>query len=197
MRFFSAIVTLAAFLVLVHPAAAQGVSSTKEFCDPDFETAMDARAFLHAQRETAQIRGMILKPDSVLDYSCFDEAGNFNCDTMNQAWNTAKCVNFQEESPEGYPTMQEFITQAQGNSCGAGSMQVSLDASRADKPEKPLLYFQELGAGSCANSPLISTGLSVKPKGQDGAGNQSQDPFADAVCLNPACVVQGGRCVDG
>jgi hypothetical protein len=40
-------------------------------CDPQFMQAMEARAWLEAQREITQNENLIVKPDSVLEYSCF------------------------------------------------------------------------------------------------------------------------------
>jgi len=48
-------------------------------CDSDFEDVMEARARLEAMREVEIAQHLILKPDSVLEYSCFydrlDELG--------------------------------------------------------------------------------------------------------------------------
>src|SRR5437016_4882806 len=41
-------------------------------CDPEYMDALEARAYLEAQREVAQNQNYILKPDSVLEYTCFD-----------------------------------------------------------------------------------------------------------------------------
>ncbi len=41
-------------------------------CDPQYMDALEARAWLEAQREIAQNQNLINKPDSVLEYSCFD-----------------------------------------------------------------------------------------------------------------------------
>ncbi len=42
-------------------------------CDPEFFESLEARAYLEAQREIIQNQNLILKPDSVLEYSCFDD----------------------------------------------------------------------------------------------------------------------------
>lgn len=41
-------------------------------CDPHYMDALEARAWLEAQREISQNQNLILKPDSVLEYTCFD-----------------------------------------------------------------------------------------------------------------------------
>ncbi len=42
-------------------------------CDPDYYDSLKARAFLEAQREITQNQNLIVKPDSVLEYTCFDQ----------------------------------------------------------------------------------------------------------------------------
>ena len=42
-------------------------------CDPQYMDALEARAWLEAQREISQNANLIFKPDSVLQYTCFDK----------------------------------------------------------------------------------------------------------------------------
>ena len=51
--------------------AAAGAAPTTP-CDPEYMDALEARAWLEAQREIAQNQNLIVKPDSVLEYTCFD-----------------------------------------------------------------------------------------------------------------------------
>lgn len=41
-------------------------------CDPEYMDALEARAWMEAQREITQNQNFIFKPDSVLEYTCFD-----------------------------------------------------------------------------------------------------------------------------
>lgn len=41
-------------------------------CDPKYMQSLEARAWLEAQREITQNQNLIVKPDSVMEYSCFD-----------------------------------------------------------------------------------------------------------------------------
>lgn len=41
-------------------------------CDPDFLDVMEARAWMEGKREMEVAQKFILKPDSVLEYSCYD-----------------------------------------------------------------------------------------------------------------------------
>jgi hypothetical protein len=62
----------------VHPAfvkrafagAPPAIASTP--CDSTYYQTLSARAWLEAQREITQNQNLILKPDSVLEYTCFD-----------------------------------------------------------------------------------------------------------------------------
>lgn len=42
-------------------------------CDPQYMDALESRAYLEAQREIAMNQNLIFKPDSVLEYTCFDK----------------------------------------------------------------------------------------------------------------------------
>lgn len=42
-------------------------------CDPQYYESMKSRAWLEAQREITQNQNLIFKPDSVLEYTCFDK----------------------------------------------------------------------------------------------------------------------------
>jgi len=42
-------------------------------CDPEYYDSLEARAWLEAQREITQNQNLIFKPDSVLEYTCFDK----------------------------------------------------------------------------------------------------------------------------
>lgn len=42
-------------------------------CDPDYLDVLNARSYLEGKREMEQAQRIILKPDSVLEYSCFNE----------------------------------------------------------------------------------------------------------------------------
>jgi hypothetical protein len=64
-------------------------------CDPDYYDSMEARAWLEAQREITQNQNLIFKPDSVLEYTCFNQFLTVladNADDMFSAtnrWSTA------------------------------------------------------------------------------------------------------------
>lgn len=63
--FFLALLALITFYAV--PASAQPAS-----CDPAYWSSMSGKAWMEAQREIAQNQNIIYKPDSVLEYTCFD-----------------------------------------------------------------------------------------------------------------------------
>lgn len=70
----AAFILLAAFAFVINAAlsqAALGAATTA--CDKDYYEALKARAWMEAQREVTQNQNIIYKPDSVLEYSCFDQ----------------------------------------------------------------------------------------------------------------------------
>ncbi len=48
------------------------LSMAQTSCDPQYMDALESRAYLEAQREIAMNQNLIAKPDSVLEYTCFD-----------------------------------------------------------------------------------------------------------------------------
>lgn len=61
---------LAAVMLVPFQIRAAGLAQTP--CDPGYYKSMEARAWLEAQREITQNQNLIFKPDSVLEYTCFD-----------------------------------------------------------------------------------------------------------------------------
>ena len=69
--FFSVLFSFAiAFIV----TANNSYVYAQDACDPNFNTVMEARATAEAMRELEMAQHFILKPDSVLEYSCFNNA---------------------------------------------------------------------------------------------------------------------------
>ncbi|MCB1784215.1 MAG: hypothetical protein KDI13_09490 [Alphaproteobacteria bacterium] len=58
------------FLPQIVTAATPPIASSP--CDPLYYKSLSARAWLEAEREITQNQNLILKPDSVLEYTCFD-----------------------------------------------------------------------------------------------------------------------------
>lgn len=58
---------------LVVDAASTRPIDISPACDPEFYDVLAARSWLEGQREVEVAERLILKPDSVLEYSCFDD----------------------------------------------------------------------------------------------------------------------------
>jgi len=56
--------------------AAEDRKFATDSCDPQYYESMESRAWLEAQREITQNQNLIFKPDSVLQYTCFDKFAN-------------------------------------------------------------------------------------------------------------------------
>ncbi len=69
--FISARLSFLAFAVIfvLFPQSVSAQPATA--CDPEYMDALEARAWMEAQREISQNQNLIFKPDSVLDYTCF------------------------------------------------------------------------------------------------------------------------------
>ncbi len=71
LKFRTTLLFAFSFLILVPAAnAATVIASTP--CDALYYESLSARAWLEAQREITQNQNIILKPDSVFEYTCFD-----------------------------------------------------------------------------------------------------------------------------
>lgn len=62
---------MACMIGSVHTAHASGQIAPQP-CDPKYWDTMSARAWMEAEREIMQNQNLIFKPDSVLQYTCFD-----------------------------------------------------------------------------------------------------------------------------
>jgi hypothetical protein len=64
---------LTLFSLFIIPALANAQTPAASGCDPDYYDTLKSRAWLEAQREMTQNQNLILKPDSILEYTCFDK----------------------------------------------------------------------------------------------------------------------------
>ena len=67
--FVMALLTLCATLTYT---SQKGWAQQDPGCDPEYFESLQSRAWLEAQREITQNQNLITKPDSVLEYTCFD-----------------------------------------------------------------------------------------------------------------------------
>jgi hypothetical protein len=66
----TAFISLAIVLASKTSQAASTIADSP--CDPQYYESLSARAWLEAEREITQNQNLILKPDSVFEYTCFD-----------------------------------------------------------------------------------------------------------------------------
>lgn len=71
--FFRSAWTALCLMVMATGAAFAQVSPADSPCDTEYYGSLKARAWLEAQREITQNQNLIFKPDSVLEYTCFDK----------------------------------------------------------------------------------------------------------------------------
>lgn len=55
------------------PGAPNAPKNTSNVCDADFMNQIYGNVFLESQRETISAEAIMLKPDSVMEYTCFDQ----------------------------------------------------------------------------------------------------------------------------
>lgn len=67
-----AVIAFSSYFILSPDNRACAGTFSDTSCDPNYYDSLEARAWLEAQREITQNQNLIFKPDSVLEYSCFD-----------------------------------------------------------------------------------------------------------------------------
>lgn len=256
-------------------------------CDPQYMDALESRAYLEAQREIAMNQNLIAKPDSVLEYTCFDRimgtmarapgdrgnfsesnrwgeipnhdatsldnafdtvvtsalqnyintnfahtflggrgtensniqnvagnAGAYNCDRMLAVWNEARCMNFFNQTQDGFHDFQylstndprrlpsvcptngitaEWINRAFNNEANRYVLQAENPMDNGPYTADPMVThlnrinpFGVAPANACAEP--VPTGVVVFRQG----GNPAY--YYEKVCPNPGCyyVPSGG-----
>lgn len=72
LKTFAKFLGVACLSLLSSYHVAQAGTFAASACDPDYYESLESRAWLEAQREITQNQNLIFKPDSVLEYTCFD-----------------------------------------------------------------------------------------------------------------------------
>lgn len=72
-RYFVFFVVICITMLLESGAGWAQVQPADDPCDPEYYGSLKARAWLEAEREIVQNQNLIFKPDSVLEYTCFDK----------------------------------------------------------------------------------------------------------------------------
>ena len=66
-------IMVSAILVFTVSTPDKAHAQPETACDPQYMDALESKAWLEVQREITQNKNFIFKPDSVLEYSCFDQ----------------------------------------------------------------------------------------------------------------------------
>lgn len=105
-RVFLAVACILAFFSHVNGVYAQAV------CDTEFRGVMNANAWRSAKREIETAERLILKPDSVLEYSCL--MADFTSSGGSGNWNTTGGLSPNPYTPTSRPSsdiIQDYIAQ--------------------------------------------------------------------------------------
>lgn len=101
-------------------AHATGAASktAPQTCDPDYWNSMSSRAWMEAQREITQNKNLIFKPDSVMEYVCFDAFMQHAAKHIGDIFTHTKYFNQQEiikRNDQNY-SLEHTLTKAVTNS---------------------------------------------------------------------------------
>ncbi len=86
------------------PSAAAGTGGSKvapQTCDPSYWKSMTAKAWMEAEREIIQNKNLIYKPDSVMEYVCFDNFMQHGAQHLGDIFTHTKYFGGKEIIPRG------------------------------------------------------------------------------------------------
>lgn len=126
-------------------------------CDVDYYKSLESRAWLEAQREITQNQNLIYKPDSVLEYTCFDQFAGVTANM--QSWQ-----GFSETSRWGAvitPLTTEVDNAMNGLVGPSLFSYLNINFNNADPnatPPRPDRYMAGRGEAARTLSPTITAG---------------------------------------
>ncbi|PJB71639.1 MAG: hypothetical protein CO093_04680 [Alphaproteobacteria bacterium CG_4_9_14_3_um_filter_47_13] len=145
-------------------------------CDPQYMDALEARAWLEAQREITQNKNLIYKPDSVLEYTCFHM--------------------FLNEAASNFATNRQFSETDRWNGHPTGFSNTSTDESLTFVVLQPLINYlnnnfntQGFNAGTYLNNRTATGPIGGAPPGTV----QGNTPYN---CAEMQAVWQLARCAN-
>jgi hypothetical protein len=83
------------------PEPPAGPTTAPQTCDPDYWQSMSAKAWMEAEREIIQNKNLIYKPDSVMEYVCFDSFMMHSAKYVGDIFTHTKYFDGQEIIPRG------------------------------------------------------------------------------------------------
>lgn len=104
------------------PYSAGGAGGAKKVadqtCDPDYWHSMTAKAWMEAEREIIQNKNLIYKPDSVMEYVCFDSFMQHSAKHVGNIFTHTKYFGGKEIIPRGRAdiSLEHTLTSAVTNS---------------------------------------------------------------------------------
>lgn len=160
--------------------------STSRACDADFMNQITAKATLEAQREMMVNQSHIVKPDSVLEYSCFNE----------QALKSAVALDNPYVPILAMEPVANFINKNFNHGYTGGKIPAGTLASEFGSSSQNCNYMQAVWAkAKCANAStdgflsfeeLISTDPRTLPTSCSGSDEMSQEVLDVATNAAPA-----------
>lgn len=160
---------LAGFLCFtVAGTALAGIAASP--CDPEYYNSLKSRAWLEAQREITQNQNIIVKPDSVLEYMCFDGFLNVMANMNAPGANTLFSESTRWPAPGqlGSTSMDTALTRLISNALGqyiSGNFAHNFLGDRSTRNHTP--------AGSVSGS-----------AGTSFVCNNMRDIWAEAKCMD-------------
>lgn len=181
-RFFRLKLLAALFLAGSFGAVFSGKTWAEEpTCDQNFETQMEARAWMGSSRDTEAAQTLIKGGKDAPTVTSLNKM-------MNSAWTDAKCKNISDST---FHTFKELAGQDYRPACGksrelwsAAYEGTAPPYTKKQSPDSVLTYFSE----DCSAMKPVKTGVRLSGDKEDATcmGSCSYNPVADKCVKGPA-----------
>lgn len=157
------------FLIIPFLCAPTMVYAQSAACDPEFEKTIEANAWMEAQREIEVAERLILKPDSVLEYTCFGTQvdalaanGRFGLD-LSGALNGVVKASLTEYDKNGFQYKYAGGTHKDSGTC-ISMAKIWEFLKCVDFDEELFLTFDELAKDDIRTVPMKCTNIAERNK---------------------------------
>ena len=187
-------------------------------CDPDFLTAMNTAAWMAGQSEVEAAEQLILKPDSVLQFTCINTitsaggitnaivpgyigsnfakgstSGGALCAGMAGVWKQMKCKDFDINDFRSYQELAAADPRQFYEPCNSGARNQAWTDGLTNAYPPPATPAANGGMdGVQSNNNLIWTGDCAagapRPTGRTVFDNNTGQTYPDATCPVPGCM---------
>lgn len=187
-------------------------------CADDIKGAMENAAWLSAEREIEMAEEIMLKPDSVLQYSCFDNYvtedaltqglsnyinANFDTDTtggalcvnMANIWNTLKCQDFDKDWFRTFEEMASSDPRQNYKPCNASGRTAAWNSALAAAYPAPGAAGGVDPLETHNDELYFMSGNSCDDSLHIPTGLTLEGGGEDHVCTKPGCYSDGSTCV--